>query len=56
VQYRHVLVNLIISAVSSVCPHGTTWLYLDGFLWILVFEYFSKICREISSFIKIWQK
>ena len=40
----------------SVRPHGTTRFPLDGFLWILVFEYFSKICRENSSFIKVGQE
>jgi hypothetical protein len=39
----------------SVHPHGTTRLPLDGFLWNLIFQDFSKICPEISSFIKIWQ-
>jgi len=29
---------------------------LDGFLSNLIIEYFSKICRENSSFIKIWEK
>ena len=29
---------------------------LDGFSWNFVFKYFSKICPENSSFIKIWQK
>jgi hypothetical protein len=38
--------------VMSVRPHGTTRLPLDGFSWILIFGYFSKICRENSSLIK----
>jgi hypothetical protein len=29
---------------------------LDGFSWNFVFDYFSKICRENSSFIKIGQE
>jgi hypothetical protein len=29
---------------------------LDGFSRNLMFEYFSKICRETSSFIKIGQE
>jgi hypothetical protein len=45
-----------ISFVMSVCPHGTTRLPLDGFWWTLIFETFSKICQENSSFIKIWRK
>jgi hypothetical protein len=45
-----------ISSVTSVCPHGTTPLSLGGFWWTLVFRLFSKICRENSNFIKIWQE
>jgi len=37
-----------------VLPHGTL-LSRDGFSWNLIFEYFSKICLENQSFIKIWQ-
>ena len=37
----------------SVLPHGTTGLILDGLSRNFVFEYFSKICQENSSFIKI---
>jgi hypothetical protein len=29
---------------------------LGTFLWNLIYEHFSKICPEDSSFIKIWQK
>jgi hypothetical protein len=36
----------------SVRPHGTDGLLLNGFLWNLVFQYFSKISRESSVFIK----
>ena len=43
------------SVCTSVSPNGTTRLPLDGFSWNLIFEYFSKICRENSCFIKIWQ-
>jgi hypothetical protein len=38
------------------CPHGTTRLIPDRFSWSLIFEYFSRVCRENSSFIKIWQE
>jgi hypothetical protein len=41
------------SVCLSVCLHGTTLLPLDEFSWSLIFEDFSKICRENSSFIKI---
>jgi hypothetical protein len=37
----------------SVHPHGTTQLPLRGFSRNFIFEYFSKICRENSSFLKI---
>jgi len=37
-------------------PHGMPRLPLDGFVWNLIFECFLKICRENSSFIKIWQE
>jgi hypothetical protein len=37
----------------SVRPHETTRFPLDGFSWNLIFEYFSKICRENSSFLEI---
>jgi hypothetical protein len=45
-----------ISFVISARPHGTTRLPLDGFSWNLIFEDFSKNCRENSSFIKIGQE
>jgi hypothetical protein len=45
-----------ISSVLSVCPsihpHGTTQLQMDGFSWKFIFEYFSKICREIRVLLK----
>ena len=45
-----------VSFVMSVLQHGTNRLALDGFWLNLIFELFSKICRENSSFIKILQK
>jgi hypothetical protein len=45
-----------ISFVMSVRPHGTTRLPLDGVSWNLIFEYFSKICRDKSILVKIWQE
>ena len=49
-----------ISFVMSVCPsvrqHGTIRLPLDGFSWSLIYEHFSKVCRENSNCIKIWQE
>ena len=40
----------------SVLPSGTTRHPLERFPWKFIFEYFSKICREISSSIKIRQE
>ena len=41
----------------SVRSHGTTPLTLEGFRLNLICKLFlSKICRESSSFIKIWQE
>jgi len=48
--------RLLPSSCTSVRPHGTTRVPLDQFSWCLISECFSKICRENSSFIKIWQK
>jgi hypothetical protein len=42
--------------VMSVRPHGTTRLPLDGLWWNFIFEHFSKICQEDSSFVEIGQK
>ena len=41
-RLRHVCPSVSL----SVCSHRTTRLALDGFSWNLVFENFSKICRE----------
>jgi hypothetical protein len=35
-----------------VCPYKTTGLLLERFLLQMIFEYFSKICQENTSFIK----
>ena len=43
-----------ISFLMCVRPHGMARLLLDGFSWNLIFEYFSKIFGDSSSFIKIW--
>jgi hypothetical protein len=37
-------------------PHLKTRLPLNDFSWNLTFEYFSKVYRENSSFIKILQE
>ena len=45
-------ISFAMSVRPSVGPHGRTRLPPDGFLWNVTFEYFSKIFRENSSFIK----
>jgi hypothetical protein len=46
----------VMSLRLSVRPHGTNRLPLDGFSWNLIFGEFSKIYRENSIFIKLWQE
>jgi hypothetical protein len=48
-KFLKTTMSLRLSICSSVCPHGTVRLPLDGFSRNLVFEYFSKICRKNSS-------
>ena len=45
--------SFVVSVRPYVRPHWTARLPLDGFSWNFIFEYFSKICRGISSFIKM---
>ena len=45
-----------ISFFMSVRPHGATRLSLNGFSRNVIYKYFSKICREYSHFITIWQE
>ena len=60
----HICLSVCLYVCLSVCPpvrpffppHATSRLPLDGFSWNLIFENISKICRENSSFIKIWQE
>ena len=48
---KRLLVASCLSVRPSVCPHGKTGLPLDGVSWNLMFDYFTKIYRENSSFI-----
>ena len=48
--------SVSVSVSPSVRPHETTRLLLDGFLWNLLFEGFSKICGCNASFIVIRQE
>ena len=49
-------VSLVMSVFSSVLPHWTNWLPLDGCSWNLIFCYFSKTRRENLIFVKICQE
>jgi hypothetical protein len=48
--------RLLASSCQSVRTHETTRLPLEGFLWNLILEDFSRICWENSSLIKIGQE
>ena len=50
-------IGVVLSVSSSVRLYACkTQLALDGFSWNLIFECYSKMCLENSSFIKIWQE
>jgi len=51
-----VTISFVMSVRLSIRPHGTTRLPLTGFSWNLIYEDFSKTCRETSSFIKTGQE
>jgi hypothetical protein len=57
---RKATISFVMSVCLSVClavwPHETTRLPLDGFSWNLIFDYFLKMCRAASSFIKLWKR
>jgi hypothetical protein len=55
-KLRRAAVGFVVSLRVSVCPHGTTRLLLDGFSLNFIFEYFSKNCRDNSSFFIIGQE
>jgi hypothetical protein len=55
-KLRKATISFAMPVCPSVCPRGTTRLPLDGFLWNLIFEYFSKSCSGKSSLIKIWEE
>ena len=44
--------RLLASSCLSVPPS----VRMDGFLWNLIFQYFSKMCGGSSTFIKIWEE
>jgi len=51
--FRRMLALFCLSVCPTVRPHGTTRLAQEGFLLNLLFESFSKICRQNSSYIKV---
>jgi len=55
-QLRKMTISCVTCVCPSVRPHGTDRLPLGGLSWNLIFEYFSKIRRENSSFVNIWQE
>jgi hypothetical protein len=55
-KLRKVTISFVMYVrLSSVRPHGTARLPHDGFSWNLILTYFSKICQENLSLIKIWR-
>ena len=48
-------ISFVRALCLSVCLKGTTRLLMNGFALNLVFKNLSKICRENSNLIKIWQ-
>jgi hypothetical protein len=55
VKLREAIISFVMSVRPSAC-HNSPRPPLGGFSWNLIFEYFSKICDENSSFIQMWQK
>jgi hypothetical protein len=53
-KLRKATISCIMSVRLSVYQCGITWLPPDGFSWNLICQYFSKVYRENSSFVKIW--
>ena len=42
-----ICLSVLPSFHSSICPHGTSRLPVDGFSWNVIFEDFSKILKKI---------
>ena len=49
-------ISFVMSVCLSVRLHGKTLLPLNWFSWKFMVDHFSKICREHSRFINIWQE
>jgi hypothetical protein len=52
-KFRKATISVVVCI--SVCPPATTRRPVNKFSWNLISEYFSKICRENSSFVNVWQ-
>ena len=50
-KLRKATISFVMSVLLSALPHWKAGLSVDGLLWNLVLECFSKICRENSYFI-----
>ena len=46
--------SVCLSVCTSIRPQRATRLPMDKFSRNLTFQYFSKICRQILSFVRIW--
>jgi hypothetical protein len=55
-KLRKETISFVTPVCLSVRPHGTTRLPPYKYSWNLVFECFSKICRDSSSLFKIRQE
>jgi len=55
-RVRKTTISFVMFLRLPVGAHGTTQFPINGYSLSLIFEYFSKICRENSSFIKIGQE
>ena len=55
-KLRKATSHVCVSVHPSMRQHGTIRLPPDAFCLNLVFEKFSKLCRENSIFIKIWEE
>ena len=51
-KFRKAAISFVMSIRSSIRPHGTTRLPLDGFSWNLIFDYFSKVLENIQVSLK----
>ena len=54
-KLQKVAISFDVSVRLSVPPQGTNQLPLYRLSWNLIFQYFSQICWENSSYIKMWQ-